>query len=282
MNPNRLPYESLEEIHIFVLANILRRSIIILSEGVIRSIQGSSMSPNNSAGVYLPLLWESKDCLKHPIVLGYNEQHFNPLVPPETDDVNAYVVPLVNFALEPYVVHFTTDSEQRTVNFLLQEYLETTEITYTRKEGLAKVVCAKLHKSNTAPEFDVSQPYLQQIEDLFRQEYQENQQGLAGHSLAPNSFEENLGPNLPTNVDMIQPPSLSAVPCDTAGCPFFALPEHGCLCSACLQKYLEGGSTRRPVTDQTVLMRVSPRNQQQMPQVAPSAPLAGSIQHEGI
>jgi len=36
-----------------------------------------------SAGVYLPLLWESSFCSSSPIALGYTRGHFCALVPPE-------------------------------------------------------------------------------------------------------------------------------------------------------------------------------------------------------
>lgn len=120
---NRLPYNALEEIHIFVLANILRRPIIVLAgelssmsslikncislcfisnlilsfflfancpdlidflpyvDKVVRSLEsGSSFAPLNVGGVYLPLLWPAEECYRYPIVLGYDNMHFTPLV----------------------------------------------------------------------------------------------------------------------------------------------------------------------------------------------------------
>ena len=41
---------------------------------------GSSFSPLNVGGVYLPLQWQPTDCYKYPIVLGYDSQHFAPLI----------------------------------------------------------------------------------------------------------------------------------------------------------------------------------------------------------
>lgn len=48
-------YESLEEIHVYVLANNIRRPIIIYSETILRSYQGEALSPIEFGGIYLPL-----------------------------------------------------------------------------------------------------------------------------------------------------------------------------------------------------------------------------------
>ena len=53
--PNGAQFGSLEEIHIFVLANILRRTIIVMSDDTLRGPYGDSYSPINFGGIYLPL-----------------------------------------------------------------------------------------------------------------------------------------------------------------------------------------------------------------------------------
>lgn len=46
-----------------------------------RSLEsGSSFAPLNVGGVYLPLLWPGEECYRYPIVLGYDNMHFTPLV----------------------------------------------------------------------------------------------------------------------------------------------------------------------------------------------------------
>lgn len=52
---NRQFYESLEEFHVYVLANNIRRPIIIYSERILRSKQGEAISPIDFGGIYLPL-----------------------------------------------------------------------------------------------------------------------------------------------------------------------------------------------------------------------------------
>lgn len=51
------------------------------TDQVVRSMKsGSSISPLNVGGIYLPLHWPPTECYKYPIVLGYDSQHFAPLI----------------------------------------------------------------------------------------------------------------------------------------------------------------------------------------------------------
>lgn len=51
------------------------------TDQVLRSMKsGSSFSPLNVGGIYLPLHWPPGECYKYPIVLGYDSQHFAPLI----------------------------------------------------------------------------------------------------------------------------------------------------------------------------------------------------------
>lgn len=71
-----------------------------LPDQVVRSMKsGSSISPLNVGGVYLPLHWPPTECYKYPIVLGYDSQHFAPLItvkdsgPGEPDRASIITVP---------------------------------------------------------------------------------------------------------------------------------------------------------------------------------------------
>lgn len=64
----------LEDIHVFALANMLRRPIIVISLETIRNIQ-----PIDLRGIYLPLL-ATEPCIRDPIVIGFHNYHFVPLV----------------------------------------------------------------------------------------------------------------------------------------------------------------------------------------------------------
>ncbi|KAK3595311.1 hypothetical protein CHS0354_004463 [Potamilus streckersoni] len=77
------PGSSLDQLHIFALAHILRRPIIVYGVKVIKSFRGENIGYVRFEGVYLPFLWERSFCYKTPISLGYTRGHFSSLVPME-------------------------------------------------------------------------------------------------------------------------------------------------------------------------------------------------------
>uniref|UniRef100_A0A8C9SPX0 Uncharacterized protein n=1 Tax=Scleropages formosus TaxID=113540 RepID=A0A8C9SPX0_SCLFO len=68
-------------VHLFLLANVIRRAIVVLSEHT-KSAAAGWASNQGPAGVYLPLLWDSADCYPYPVVLGsvFPWRRFAPLV----------------------------------------------------------------------------------------------------------------------------------------------------------------------------------------------------------
>ena len=72
-----LIYPCLEEVHIFTLANIIRRPIIVIAHDTLRGPAGHSIQPLHVAGIYLPVLWDPSLCFKHPVVLGFYQNHFS-------------------------------------------------------------------------------------------------------------------------------------------------------------------------------------------------------------
>jgi len=96
------PGSSLEQLHVFCLAHVLRRPIVIYGVKYVKSWRGENLGyarfegecmkltsidstflSLHFLGVYLPLLWESSFCSRSPIALGYTRGHFCALVPPE-------------------------------------------------------------------------------------------------------------------------------------------------------------------------------------------------------
>merc|ERR1719510_675868 len=77
------PGSSLEQLHIFVLAHVLRRPILVYGVKYVKSWRGENLGYARFEGVYLPLLWEPSFCSRSPIALGYTRGHFCALVPPE-------------------------------------------------------------------------------------------------------------------------------------------------------------------------------------------------------
>jgi len=147
-----LSYEYLEEIHVFTLANVLRRPIIVLGEPFTYDREGDSIEQNNFVGIYLPLLWKPKSCYTLPVVIAFTVDHFQPLLGRarssfSAEDVKTIdAVPLVTVDLEPLRIHFLLPDEQGSVaNNLLQQYLRTFEVEFRSSDDMQLVLCARLY-----------------------------------------------------------------------------------------------------------------------------------------
>ncbi|KAF2884365.1 hypothetical protein ILUMI_21814 [Ignelater luminosus] len=82
-------YESLEELHILVLAHVLQRVIIVISETVLKDSYNQPLSPINFAGIYVPFECDERKCHKSPILLTYDMAHFSALVFMEKENDNS-------------------------------------------------------------------------------------------------------------------------------------------------------------------------------------------------
>lgn len=218
-----LQYNCLEEIHIFVLANILRRTIIVLADNMFRSLEsGSSFSPLNVGGIYLPLHWPAQECYKYPIILGYDSQHFAPLVTIKDTGPEIRAVPLVfseNGRFEDMKVHFLTDHEEKSREKLLKEYLHVLEVpVHSWEYGTTHLVnTARLDENNLPKEINLVEDYFQ----LVQHEYKRWQETKGGKS----RFEMSL-PQL----------SLVEVKCETINCPFFMSVSTQPYCHECFDR----------------------------------------------
>jgi OTU domain-containing protein 7 len=76
-------YESLEELHVFVLAHVLRRPIIVVADTILKDSNGDALAPIPFGGIYLPLECSPIDCHRSPLLLTYDAAHFSALVPME-------------------------------------------------------------------------------------------------------------------------------------------------------------------------------------------------------
>ena len=138
---------SLEEFHVFVLANVLRRPVIMYASQKMRSIQtGGTMQCINFHGLYLPLLWDPKSCKKDPLPLAYQNGHFSALV--VVDFAQQYrdgqlVLPLVSCDNQPLPVRFTLHGENQ--ESLLNDYLSIITITGSNSPyPQMRISCASL------------------------------------------------------------------------------------------------------------------------------------------
>lgn len=90
-------YESLEEIHIFALSHVLRRAIIVVSDTVLRDMNGEAMAPIPFGGIYLPFEIPANECHRAPLLLTYDMAHFSALVSMESSDPTPSLIPLVDY-----------------------------------------------------------------------------------------------------------------------------------------------------------------------------------------
>ncbi|XP_066552902.1 tumor necrosis factor alpha-induced protein 3 isoform X1 [Amia ocellicauda] len=232
-----LQYDSLEDIHIFVLANILRRPIIIIADQVLRSMEsGSSFSPLNVGGIYLPLHWPVTKCYRYPIVLGYDSQHFAPLITIKDSGPEIRAIPLEypgRGVLEKLKVHFLHDNERPECEKLIKEYLMLMEIPVQgfSNDTTHMVTAARLDEENLPEDMNLMEDYLQ----LVNHEYKRWQENAKTTRLAQ--------PGAPTQFSVSQL-SLIQIKCATNKCSFYVSVETQPYCHECFEN--RRGASRRP------------------------------------
>ncbi|GAB0100546.1 OTU domain-containing protein [Sergentomyia squamirostris] len=103
-------YESLEEIHVLVLAHVLRRTIIVIADTVLRDLNGEAMAPIPFGGIYMPLEVNPNECQREPLILAYDMAHFSALVRMDTrGDRPQFLVPLTDNTYTLLPIQFGID-----------------------------------------------------------------------------------------------------------------------------------------------------------------------------
>lgn len=103
-------YDSLEEIHIFALAHVLRRTIIVVADTVLRDMNGEAISPIPFGGVYIPFEIADKECYRAPLLLTYDMAHFSALVSMESSNEQPpALIPLIDYENVLLPIHFCID-----------------------------------------------------------------------------------------------------------------------------------------------------------------------------
>ncbi|KAJ8715342.1 hypothetical protein PYW07_009824 [Mythimna separata] len=75
------PGAALHQLHVFALAHVLRRPLLVYGVDVVNSFRGEALGYARFRGLYLPLLCEPDGCSKSPLALAYTRGHFSALVP---------------------------------------------------------------------------------------------------------------------------------------------------------------------------------------------------------
>lgn len=104
-------YESLEEFHVFVLAHVLKRPIIVVADTILRDANGDALAPIPFGGIYLPLECISKECCLSPLLLTYDAAHFSALVPMQNNSPDSvpWAIPVMDPQLQLLPLHFWHD-----------------------------------------------------------------------------------------------------------------------------------------------------------------------------
>ena len=120
----------LEDIHIFSLANLLYRTIIVISLDTLRNIQ-----PIHLRGIYLPLLRRPEDCCKDPILIAFHNFHFMPLLFPLDEESNDSSTEIFN--TEKYF-HFENIDEMDLKDLNNSEYENNFKFVSQNNSNLSK------------------------------------------------------------------------------------------------------------------------------------------------
>jgi hypothetical protein len=188
---------SLEEIHIFALANTLRRPILVLCDDVHRGNYDESLADVNLGGISLPLLCDSVDCIKSPIVIGYHQGHFTALVTTEDGSITGedmfqqrrskHVIPLVKYDESPMQLHFLLPDEQQSSDRLLREYLDCSKVEYSNNEVRGTILVAAIQSQEPEPHLDqMFKTYFETLQDVYLEKLAEKQLALTGYNSRPH------------------------------------------------------------------------------------------------
>jgi len=139
-----------DAVQLFVLANILRRPVVVLchvTSDVSDPSQANRPYSKDIGGIYLPLLWKPTECFQYPVVLSNVDGKFIPLIGGNgTSDMPSAldVVPLVTAQFEPLRVWFLLDEEEREVHSLFARYMSITEVNLCQAQSISMVISARL------------------------------------------------------------------------------------------------------------------------------------------
>jgi len=102
-------YESLEEIHVLVLAHVLRRPIIVVADTILKDANGEALAPIPFGGIYLPLEFSPSQCDKCPLILTYDAGHFSALVTMQSQSSLPSVIPVTDSNHQILPIQFSVD-----------------------------------------------------------------------------------------------------------------------------------------------------------------------------
>ena len=221
--------EGLDQFHVFVLANVLRRPIIMYSMPKVHSvIEGTTLQRVEFHGVYLPLLWDPMVCKKNPIPLAFSNGHFSTLVvidlPGQYHDGHL-LLPLADCFGQDLPIRFQAQNEKH--YDIRRTYLNIREIppsgaTYTSRN----IPCAMMTITKTPGYLE---PLLSGFIDKCLDAYQ-YQQKTSPISQPPMQVGHSQRSTSKPSKEEERPPC-------RMGCGFSGDAIFGGCCSQCYKKY---------------------------------------------
>ncbi|XP_045512514.1 OTU domain-containing protein 7B-like isoform X1 [Pieris brassicae] len=153
--PSAAPhYSGLEQLHVFALAHVMRRPVVVFADVALRDFRGDPIAPIPFGGIYLPLELEPASCCKAPILLAYDAGHFSALVPCEPLPSDGARVPLEDPSQNPLPIRFNVDPgeefrwdvepDQKTINNLLPDEFQRSAMLEAYMD-LERVECLQSH-----------------------------------------------------------------------------------------------------------------------------------------
>lgn len=233
-----LPYTALESIHLYVTANMLRRPIILLADTMARTVFGETIQDSQINGIYFPLEWPPEQCDKNPLVIGYNMNHFAPLVFEDVqsgqNDVSVLAMPLVTKDMDSIPARFLMPDEEVNYANIFRNYLNTTEVfSGTTILPAANVKLVQLPETVNiidACRKDCERKFRRLVDPVTEATVPPFNFQTAGRKEQPVQQRQNVAPaNVQKNTHRKR--------CATIGCEHFANPETQNLCSKCFKDF---------------------------------------------
>ncbi|KAJ8333114.1 hypothetical protein SKAU_G00420100 [Synaphobranchus kaupii] len=227
------PYQ---RIHLFVLANIIRRPIIVVGGSTDQGAETPVDSASNPGpqGIYIPWLWAGAECYPYPVVLGTSSpwRRFVPLVTAGSaqGDEDGVALPLVwgvPRGQQELPLHFPPDGDERSALSRLGDYLKLQTLTLGQRTAYG----ARLKGHNLSVPLSLVEDYFElanhprsQLTQDVRESGREERNGGLSPSACPSSSSSSS-----RSTDF----SITEHKCVTEHCHYFSSKNTWPLCHCC-------------------------------------------------